>query len=350
MTIIGVPLASSPPVQSLPDRFGRVATDLRVSVTDRCNLRCTYCMPAEGMAWLQREELLTDDELIRLIRLGVERLGITGVRLTGGEPLIRPSLASIVTAISAMRTRYGQAPTTALTTNGIGLVHRAAELAAAGLDRVNISLDSLDAARFAAIARRNRLDDVLAGIDAAVGAGLSPVKINAVPQADSYREDAPQLLDFCLRRGIELRFIEFMPIGTLGWTKNRVVSAADILAVLRSAGFMLAESDQPRGSAPAERWTATSPDGDTGRMGIIASVTRPFCGDCSRTRLTADGQIRNCLFSTEETDLRAALRQGADDDRLIALWQGEMWRKKGAHGTDEDGFADSDRRMSAIGG
>jgi cyclic pyranopterin phosphate synthase len=327
-----------------------VATDLRVSVTDRCNLRCTYCMPAGGMAWRQRDELLTDDELIRLIRIGVERLGITQVRLTGGEPLIRPSLASIIAAIADMRTADGHTPGTALTTNGIGLERRAAELAAAGLDRVNISLDSLDPARFALIARRNRLDDVLAGIDAAVGAGLSPVKINAVPQPGSYREDAPQLLDFCLRRGLELRFIEFMPIGAPGWDENRLVSAADILAALRSAGFMLAESDCPRRSAPAERWMATSPNGDTGRVGIIASVTRPFCGDCSRTRLTADGQIRNCLFSTQETDLRTALREGADDDRLIRLWQGEMWRKKAAHGTNEDGFADSARRMSAIGG
>lgn len=332
----------------LPDRFGRVATDLRVSVTDRCNLRCTYCMPAEGMAWLPRRELLTDAELLRLIGIGVERLGVTRVRFTGGEPLLRPTLESLVAATSAMRTLDGVAPATALTTNGIGLERRAAGLAAAGLGRVNISLDSLDASRFAAVARRDRLDDVMAGIDAALAAGLDPVKINAVPQG-SYRDDAPELLSFCLDRGLELRFIEYMPIGAPGWSADAVIGADDILSALGEAGFQLAADPEPRGSAPAQRWTVVAPDGRTGRVGIIASVTRPFCGDCSRTRLTADGQIRNCLFSTRETDLRAALRSGASDDELIMLWQGEMWRKAAAHGSDE-GFGDSARRMSAIGG
>jgi cyclic pyranopterin phosphate synthase len=337
----------------LPDRFGRVATDLRVSVTDRCNLRCTYCMPAEGMAWLPRRELLTDDELLRLIRIGVERLGVTKVRFTGGEPLIRPTLETLIAATSAMRGPDGVVPAIALTTNGIGLDRRAAGLVRAGLGRVNISLDSLDPDRFAAVARRDRLDDVLAGIDAALEAGLEPVKINAVPQR-TYRDDVPELLSFCLDRGLELRFIEYMPIGAPGWSKDAVISADDILSALGEAGYSLSEDRRPRGSAPAQRWSVTAPDGRTGRVGIIASVTRPFCGDCSRTRLTADGQIRNCLFSTRETDLRAALRSGASDDELIMLWQGEMWRKAEAHGSDgahgSGEFGDSARRMSAIGG
>lgn len=340
------------PERTLIDRFGRVATDLRVSVTDRCNLRCTYCMPAEGMSWLRRDDLLTDAELVRLIRLGVERLGVTKVRFTGGEPLIRPSLESIIAETVAMRTPDGAAPDTAITTNGLGLVRRAESLARAGLNRINISLDTLDRARFAQIARRDRLDDVLAGIDAAASAGLHPVKINSVPQRGSYRDDVPRLLDFCLDRGLELRFIEYMPIGAPGWSRGRMVSADDVLEALAAAGFGLTDDAAPRGAAPAQSWMATAPDGRTGRMGIVASVTRPFCGDCSRTRLTADGQIRNCLFSTRETDLRTAMRAGCDDDRLIGLWQGEMRRKGAAHGlgggTDE--FADPARRMSAIGG
>lgn len=336
--------------RGLTDRFGRAATDLRVSVTDRCNLRCTYCMPAEGMDWLHRDDLLTDDELVRLIRLGVERLGVTKVRFTGGEPLIRPSLASIIAETVAMRTSDGAAPETAITTNGIGLDRRAGELAAAGLRRVNISLDTLDPGRFASIARRDRLADVLAGIDAAASAGLTPVRINAVPQPGLYRDDAPRLLSFCLGRGLELRFIEYMPIGAPGWSREQMVSADDVLEALGSAGFMLAPDPAPRGAAPAQSWTVTAPDGRTGTVGVIASVTRPFCGDCARTRLTADGQIRNCLFSTRETDLRTAMRAGAGDDDLMALWQGEMWRKAAAHGLDKDGFAESPRRMSAIGG
>lgn len=340
---------TTPTSRRLSDRYGRVATDLRVSVTDRCNLRCTYCMPAEGMHWLPGANMLTDDELIRLIRIGVERLGITKVRFTGGEPLLRPSLEHLVRATAAMRCADDAPPVTAMTTNGIGLHRRIAGLVDAGLNRVNISLDTVDPQRFAVVSRRNRLGEVIAGIDATLTAGL-PVRINAVPQADSYRTDVPQLLEFCLNRGLELRFIEFMPIGAPGWRREVTVSADDILDTVRAGGFTLTADELPRGSSPAQRWRVTAPDGRSGWLGAIASVTRPFCGDCSRTRLTADGQIRSCLFATHEADLRSVLRSGGDDDEIIKVWQGEMWRKNAHHGVDAGDFADSSRRMSAIGG
>lgn len=333
----------------LPDRFGRLATDLRVSVTDHCNLRCTYCMPAEGMDWLANRDLLTDDEIIRVIGIGIERLGITKVRFTGGEPLLRPSLENLVAATSTLRRTNGTPPITALTTNGIGLDRRVDGLVEAGLDRVNISLDTVDRERFATISRRDRLADVVTGIDAALAARLL-VKINAVPQIDSYRRDIPELLVFCLDRGIELRFIEFMPIGANGWKREATVSADDILTVVRDAGFSITADQAARGSSPAQRWSVSSRHTRPGWLGIIASVTRPFCANCSRTRLTADGQIRNCLFADQEADLRSLLRSGASDDEIIAVWQGEMWCKSAHHGVDNGSFANSRRRMSAIGG
>ena len=335
--------------RGLPDRFGRVATDLRVSVTDRCNLRCTYCMPAQGMDWLPRRDLLTDAEIIRVIGIGVKRLGITKVRFTGGEPLLRPSLEHLVSATVDFRCADDKPPVAALTTNGIGLDKRVAGLVNAGLDQVNVSLDTVDPERFTTISRRNRLSQVVTGIDTALAAGL-PVKINAVPQIHSYHSDVPQLLNFCLDRGLELRFIEFMPIGANGWRRDATVSAGDILGVVQDGGFILTEDTKPRGSTPAQCWRVRSADGRTGRVGIIASVTRPFCEHCSRTRLTADGQIRNCLFAIREADLRSVLRSGGSDDEIVAVWQGEMLRKSAQHGVDAEGFADSGRRMSAIGG
>ncbi|MFC0532948.1 GTP 3',8-cyclase MoaA [Phytohabitans kaempferiae] len=333
----------------LVDRYGRVATDLRVSLTDRCNLRCVYCMPAEGLPWLPNSAVLTDDEVIRLIRVAVERLGVDEVRFTGGEPLIRPGLAKIVTAVGELTPR----PRISLTTNGIGLDKLARPLRDAGLDRVNVSLDTLDAERFERLTHRRRLPDVLAGLSAARAAGLTPVKINSVLMRDVNADEAPALLRFALAEGYELRFIEQMPLDAQhAWDRSRMVTAAEILAVLE-AEFTLLPDPAERGGAPAETWLVdgfTTPDGRPARVGVIGSVTRPFCGDCDRTRLTADGQVRNCLFATEESDLRGALRDGAADEEIARRWRAAMWAKRAGHGIDDPQFLQPARPMSAIGG
>ncbi|QLQ38515.1 GTP 3',8-cyclase MoaA [Micromonospora robiginosa] len=327
----------------LADRYGRVARDLRVSLTDKCNLRCTYCMPAEGLPWLAGPQLLTDDEIVRLVGVAVRRLGITEVRFTGGEPLIRPGLPGIVAAVAALSPR----PRISLTTNGIGLARLAPALRAAGLDRVNVSLDTLDRDRFAALTRRDRHDDVLAGLAGAASAGLTPVKINAVLMRGVNDDEAPELLRFALAHGYELRFIEQMPLDAQhGWDRSTMVTADEILAALR-AEFALRADPTERGAAPAETWLV---DGGPARVGVIGSVTRPFCGDCDRTRLTADGQVRNCLFATDESDLRAALRAGADDEELARRWRAAMWGKRAGHGIDDPTFLQPVRPMSAIGG
>ncbi|MGC1213165.1 MAG: GTP 3',8-cyclase MoaA [Micromonospora sp.] len=327
----------------LVDRYGRVARDLRVSLTDKCNLRCTYCMPAEGLPWLAGPQLLTDDEIVRLIRVAVHRLGVTEVRFTGGEPLIRPGLVDIVTAVAALDPR----PRISLTTNGIGLARLAPALHAAGLDRVNVSLDTLDRARFTELTRRDRLADVLAGLSGAAAAGLTPVKLNSVLMRGVNDDEAPALLRFALAHGYELRFIEQMPLDAQHrWDRTTMVTADEILASLNGE-FTLTPDPSERGAAPAETWLV---DGGPARVGVIASVTRPFCGDCDRTRLTADGQVRACLFATEESDLRGALRAGADDAELARRWQAAMWGKRAGHGIDDPSFLQPTRPMSAIGG
>jgi cyclic pyranopterin phosphate synthase len=328
---------------SLIDAYGRTAIDLRVSLTDRCNLRCTYCMPAEGLPWLPGPELLRVDELIRLLRLAVTRLGITNIRFTGGEPLLSPHLEEAVAAAAALSPR----PQIALTTNGIGLAKRAEALKRAGLDRVNVSLDTVDPDHFAAITRRRRLTDVLDGLAAAEAAGLAPVKVNAVLDPQTGLDDAVELLRFCLDHGYQLRIIEQMPLdaGHL-WQRGQAVTAEAILATL-SREFRLTPDPAPRGSAPAELWQV---DGGRGTVGVIASVSTPFCGACDRTRLTADGQVRNCLFARQETDLRGLLRSGADDDALVTAWQNAMWSKSAGHGINEPNFVQPARPMSAIGG
>ena len=337
----------------LVDRFGRVATDLRVSLTDKCNLRCSYCMPAEGLDWMADERLLTDTEVIRLVQVAVERLGVQEVRFTGGEPLLRKGLEKIVEATTALRTAGGDAVQTSLTTNGLGLRRRAAGLAAAGLDRVNVSLDTLDAARFATITHRERLDDVLAGCRAADDAGLAPVKVNAVLLRGINDDEAPALLGWALRGGYQMRFIEQMPLDAQGgWERTTMVTAAEILASLEAA-FDLEHTDPAaRGASPAETWWVRSPGSSQrlGLVGIVASVTRPFCGDCDRTRLTADGQMRDCLFAQGETDLRGLLRDGASDSAIAEAWRGAMWAKRAGHGIDDEGFLQPTRPMSAIGG
>ncbi|WP_433081788.1 GTP 3',8-cyclase MoaA [Dactylosporangium sp. CA-052675] len=338
-----------PPGAALADRFGRVATDLRVSLTDRCNLRCTYCMPAEGLDWLPSPSLLTDAEVVRLIDVAVHHLGVTEVRFTGGEPLLRRGLTEIVRAVAALPGH----PRTMLTTNGIGLARLAEPLAAAGLDRVNVSLDTTDPARFKAITRRDRHADVVAGLAAAAAAGLLPVKMNAVLLRGLNDDEAVPLLRLALEHGYELRFIEQMPLDAgHTWRREEMVTGAEILARLR-AEFTLTPDPDARGGAPAETWVVaghTAVGGGPARVGVIASVSSPFCGACDRTRLTADGAIRSCLFSQDETDLRGALRAGAGDDELADLWRKAMWAKPAGHGINDPRFLQPARPMSAIGG
>ncbi len=326
----------------LVDAFGRVATDLRVSVTDRCNLRCTYCMPAEGLDWLPKPELLTFEELSRVIGVAVG-LGVTSIRLTGGEPLLRRGLPELVSMIAAQRPR----PRISMTTNGLGLDRLAGPLAAAGLDRVNVSLDTVDRDRFAALTRRDRLADVVAGLAAAAGAGLAPVKVNAVAMRGVNDEQVGDLLAWCLARGYELRFIEQMPLDAQhGWDRADMVTQGEILGRLRER-FDLTPDDVGRGSAPAQTWLV---DGGPAKVGVIASVSQPFCGTCDRMRLTADGQLRSCLFARTEDDLRGPLRAGATDDELAVQMLRLMAKKKAGHGIDDPSFRQPDRPMSAIGG
>ena len=327
----------------LPDQFGRVARDLRVSVTDRCNLRCTYCMPAEGLPWMPKPDMLTDEELLRLIGLFVQQ-GVTQVRLTGGEPLLRRSLVELVAGIAALEPR----PRIAMTTNGVGLERVARRLKEAGLDRVNVSLDTIDSDTFTQLTRRDRLADVEAGLKAAAGAGLTPVKVNAVAMRDVNDHAVADVLEWCLTRGYELRFIEQMPLDAQhAWDRNAMVTAEEIHAELSKRFTLTPLPASDRGSAPAERFLV---DGGPSTVGIIASVSQPFCAACDRTRLTADGQVRNCLFSTTETDLRGPLRAGASDEELVGLMKGEMWRKRRGHGIGDSDFVQPERPMSAIGG
>ena len=327
----------------LVDQFGRVARDLRVSVTDRCNLRCTYCMPAEGLPWLPRPEMLADEELLRLVGLFVG-LGVRQVRLTGGEPLLRRSLVDLVAGIAALRPR----PQIAMTTNGVGLQKVAGALADAGLDRVNVSLDTVDSETFTRLTRRDRLDDVDKGLAAAVEAGLVPVKVNAVAMRGVNDEGIADLLGWCLDRGYELRFIEQMPLDAQHqWDAGEMVGSDEIRARLSERFTLTPLPSGDRGSAPAERFLV---DGGPQTVGIIASVSEPFCAACDRVRLTADGQVRNCLFAGAETDLRGPLREGATDQQLAALVRGEMWAKRRGHGIGEPGFHQPDRPMSSIGG
>ncbi|MGH3329024.1 MAG: GTP 3',8-cyclase MoaA [Streptomycetales bacterium] len=328
----------------LADTFGRVATDLRVSLTDRCNLRCTYCMPAEGLDWLPGPELLTDDELVHLIRIGVERLGIREVRFTGGEPLLRRGLVGILDRVARLEPR----PRLSLTTNGIGLKRLAQALRDAGLDRVNVSLDTLRPETFKQLSRRDRLQDVVDGLFAADIEGLRPVKCNAVLMRGLNDDEAVDLLHWCVARGYEMRFIEQMPLDPQhGWSREQMVTAEEILVQLSAAFDLTPEGAETRGSAPAETWLI---DGGPARVGIIGTVTRPFCASCDRTRLTADGQIRNCLFAREESDLRGPLRDGASDEVLAERWKAAMWAKKAGAGVDDPTFLQPSRPMSAIGG
>ncbi|WP_186372243.1 GTP 3',8-cyclase MoaA [Arthrobacter sp. KBS0702] len=343
----------------LLDRYGRRATDMRLSLTDKCNLRCSYCMPAEGLEWLSKQAVMTADEIVRIVRIGVDMLGVRELRLTGGEPLVRADLLDI---ISALRQGHPDLPIS-MTTNAVGLDKKAAALKTAGLTRINVSLDSLHEETFTKLTRRPFLDRVLAGVDAAWAAGLGPVKLNAVLMRGINDAESPSLLAWALDRGYELRFIEQMPLDAdHGWTRRNMITAAEIRSLL-SVDYVLGTDPRERDGAPAERFEvrARVPGTDEatgpvlGTVGIIASVTEPFCSDCRRTRITAEGKIMSCLFSREEVDLLGLLREGASDDQLAERWQDAMWLKPKAHGMDHVGldapdFVQPDRSMSAIGG
>jgi cyclic pyranopterin phosphate synthase len=307
-------------------------------------------MPAEGLSWLPGPDVLTDDEVVRLITVAVHILGVRKLRFTGGEPLLRRGLVDIVAAAAQLRTDENRPPELSLTTNGIGLDKHIEALKTAGLNRVNVSLDSLDRDRYAALARRDRLQDVLRGLEAAEASGLRPVKVNTVAMRDANDVDIVPLAEYCLSRGYELRFIEHMPLGPAhAWDRTGLLPASDILARLRER-FELSPAPG-RGSAPSEDWlVAAGPGHPAGRIGVIASVTAPFCGSCDRTRLTADGHIRTCLFSHTETDLRTPLRAGDDDATLADLWSGAHSTKPAGHGIDTPGFHQPTRTMSSIGG
>ncbi|PMC75570.1 GTP 3',8-cyclase MoaA [Brachybacterium sp. UMB0905] len=340
-----------PAVPGLLDTFARTATDLRVSLTDFCNLRCTYCMPESGMEFLKKQQLLSVEEIVRLVRVGVEQLGIQQVRFTGGEPLTRADLDEIIAGVAALTPR----PEISLTTNAIGLEVRAAKLARAGLDRINVSLDSVVSETFERITRRPLLHRVLEGIEGAREAGLDPIKINAVLMPGINDHELPDLLAWCLERDLQLRVIEQMPLDAgRTWERTAMVTAADVHQML-APHYLLTPSEEPREGAPAEKFQvrsrAAGPDSPVlGTLGIIASVTRPFCADCRRTRLTAEGSVRTCLFSTSETGLRDALRAGASDEDLARIWRAAHWGKAAGHGMDRPDFTQPERPMSAIGG
>lgn len=329
----------------LVDSFGRVHRDLRISITDRCNFRCTYCMPEEGMVWLPRSELLTFEEIERLAAVLVEHLGIDSIRLTGGEPTLRAHLPLLVAKLAALRTPSGELIDLALTTNGATLDHQAAGLRDAGLRRINISLDSLRRDRFESLTRRDDLIRVIAGIDSAVAAGFEQVKVNAVVMAGVNDDEIVDLARFGRDRGVEMRFIEFMPLdGDDEWRRSSVVTREQIVDAI-GAVFPLEQTE--RGAAPAERFRYL--DG-AGSVGVIASVTAPFCESCDRVRLSAEGGLRNCLFAHDETDLRGPLRDGASDDELEGLIRGNVDTKWAGHQIGQVQFIRPRKSMSQIGG
>lgn len=322
------------------DRFGREHRDLRVSLIDKCNLRCTYCMPTEHMTWLPTDTLLTADEIVRVVGIATAH-GITDVRLTGGEPLVRGDVVDIVRRIAALPS----APSIAMTTNGIRLASMIDALVDAGLERLNISLDTLDAQRFLRLTRRNEFHAVLDGIEAAIASGIAPIKLNAVLLRGVNDDEAPTLLHWAIERGIELRFIEEMPLSVGGtWSERDLVTTEEVLERLRAFDLRPLDADP---HAPARRMRVGDSDAT---VGFISSITRPFCGGCDRLRLTADGQFRSCLFGREEFDLRTPMREGVDDDHLLDRMLASVRGKRAGHGTDDLSLVEPTRGMHAIGG
>jgi cyclic pyranopterin phosphate synthase len=341
------------PQPVLVDSHGRTVRDLRISVTDRCNFRCTYCMPEEGMTWLPRTEVLSYEELHRVARICVERFGVDGIRLTGGEPTVRAhlpvlieKLASLTVPTRADSPRAGMPVDVALTTNGATLALVADDLRRAGLSRINVSLDTLQRDKFRSITKRDELDSVLEGIEAAVAVGLQPVKVNAVVQRGVNDDEIVALAEYGREQGVEVRFIEFMPLDAQGhWMSDAVVGQDEIVATINTV-FPL-EQLPSRGAAPADRWRYL--DG-RGTVGVIPTVTKPFCGDCDRVRLTADGQFRTCLFATDEFDVRALVRSGASDDHIEHLLRRAVGQKWEGHRIGQVTFVRPRRSMSQIGG
>ena len=339
-------MTKRPIAQPLVDGHQRVVKDLRISITDRCNLRCSYCMPAEGMEWLPRSEVLTYEEIARVARLCVERYGFEAIRLTGGEPLVRAHITRLIEMLAPLGVDI------ALTTNGVQLAEVAHDLKHAGLERVNVSLDTLQRERFLALTRRDDLDRVLRGIDAALDAGLAPVRVNAVVMRGVNDDELVDLAGFGRDRGVGMRFIEFMPLDAQGeWTDAQVVPAHEILERI-SAEFPL-EPSSPDHVEPAARWRYLDGRGD---VGVIPSVTEPFCANCDRVRITAEGQFRTCLFALDETDLRAELRAegGLDapdlDDRMAAAIERAVGNKWAGHRIGQVDFIRPSRSLSQIGG
>ena len=328
--------------RKLVDSFGREIVNLRISVTDRCNLRCSYCIPDEDVTWLPRRDVLTFEEIERVVRVVVP-LGIRKLRITGGEPLLRKGLPDLVARLCAVP---GVADV-GMTTNGIGLSRLARPLWDAGLRRLNVSLDTLDAALFRQLTRRDALDSVLEGLEAASEVGYAPIKVNAVIQRDRNLSEVVPLARAAREHGWILRFIEYMPIGRGdGWSDERVVANAEILAMLRAIGPLEAVGE-PDGTGPAVRWRFT--DG-RGEIGLIGSVTEPFCDHCNRIRITAEGKLRTCLFSVREHDVRALLRGGAADADVAALVVAAVQKKEPGHKIGQPDFEKPARTMSSIGG
>jgi cyclic pyranopterin phosphate synthase len=323
------------------DSFGRRHHDLRVSLIDKCNLRCTYCMPGEHMEWMPGADLLTADEFVRVIGVAVAN-GVTEVRLTGGEPLLRPDLVEIIEGIASLPS----APSIAITTNGIRLAKNIDALVKAGLQRINISLDTLDTQRFVQLTRRNELHAVLDGIDATIASGIRPIKLNAVLMRGINDVEAPLLLNWAIERDLELRFIEEMPLSVGGnWSPDAYVTTDDVINLLKPEFDLLM---LPRDEhSPAFQMQVV---GTGAVVGFISSISRPFCGGCDRIRLTADGQFRNCLFGRDEYDLRTLLRSGADDAALLERMLASVGAKRAGHGTDDLGLLEPRRSMHAIGG
>ncbi|MGI8945351.1 MAG: GTP 3',8-cyclase MoaA [Thermoleophilaceae bacterium] len=330
--------------EPLVDGHGRRIADLRVSVTDRCNFRCQYCMPAEGLPWLARDEVLSFEEIERLVAL-LAQMGIEDLRLTGGEPLVRrefPRLAAMLAAIDGLSDL-------SLTTNGYLLERDAPALAAAGINRLNVSIDSLQRDRFFQMTRRDALPQVLRGLEAAAAEpGLRPVKVNAVALRGFTEQEAIPFAEFARERGFHVRFIEFMPLdGDSAWSANKVLRGEELRAIIHAVHPLEEIPREPSATARVFRF-ADLPEG--GRIGFIDPVSEPFCADCNRIRLTADGRLRTCLFSLHETDLRGPLRSGASDDDLELIVREAVWRKELKHHVGEPGFRRPARSMSAIGG
>lgn len=325
--------------RDLVDPFGRTVRDLRISVTDRCNFRCQYCMPAEGMQWLPRAEILSFEEIERFARICVNRFGFNGIRLTGGEPLVRAHLPDLVERLAGLGVDI------ALTTNGATLRLHAAALVAAGLKRINISLDSLQRERFLELTRRDELDRVLDGVDSALDAGLQPVKINVVMMRGINDDEIVDFAEYGRAKGVTVRFIEFMPLeaGDV-WTDDLVVPADEIIKTI-SGAFSI--EPVVRGNEPAERWRYS--DGN-GEVGVIASVTKPFCGNCDRVRLTAEGQFRTCLFAVDEFDMRSLLRDETSDEAIADAIAAAVGTKWAGHSIGQVNFIRPKRTMSQIGG